>query len=91
LQASGVPAHALDSAVELSTDPQLAHRGHWMAVDHAVNGRIVIEAPRLQIEGSPVVAAAAPSLGQHAFEILTEILGYDGDRIAELAAAEVLE
>jgi formyl-CoA transferase len=62
-----------------------------MAVDHAVNGRMVIEAPRLQIEGSPVVATAAPSLGQHTFEVLTDILGYDGDRIAELAAAEVLE
>lgn len=91
LQEAGVPAHGLDSAVELSVDPQLLARGHWLAVDHAVNGRITIEAPRLRIEGSPVVAAAAPSLGQHAFEILTEILGYDGDRIAELAAAEVLE
>ncbi|MEZ5235586.1 MAG: CoA transferase [Acidimicrobiales bacterium] len=91
LQAAGVPAHAVDSANELAVDAQLAHRRHWMTVEHAVHGPITIEAPRFQIEGSPVVPVAAPSLGQHAYDILTEILGDDGDRIAELAAAEVLE
>ncbi|MCC6437953.1 MAG: CoA transferase [Acidimicrobiales bacterium] len=91
LQAAGVPAHGVDSAHELAVDPQLQHRGHWLTVEHAVHGPITIEAPRIRIEGSPVVAAAAPSLGQHAYEILTEILGYDPDRIAELAAAEALE
>jgi crotonobetainyl-CoA:carnitine CoA-transferase CaiB-like acyl-CoA transferase len=34
---------------------------------------------------------AGPTYGQHAFEVLSGILGYDADRIAELAAAEVLE
>ena len=34
---------------------------------------------------------AAPTLGQDAFEILTELLGYDVDRVADLAAAELLE
>ncbi len=29
--------------------------------------------------------------GDHTFEVLSELLGYDGDRIAELVVAEVLE
>jgi crotonobetainyl-CoA:carnitine CoA-transferase CaiB-like acyl-CoA transferase len=37
------------------------------------------------------VETRAPFLGEHTWEILAEILGYDGERIAELAAAELLE
>jgi crotonobetainyl-CoA:carnitine CoA-transferase CaiB-like acyl-CoA transferase len=34
---------------------------------------------------------AGPMYGQHSMEVLEDILGYDGDRIAELAIAEALE
>jgi crotonobetainyl-CoA:carnitine CoA-transferase CaiB-like acyl-CoA transferase len=34
---------------------------------------------------------AGPTYGQHSMEVLEDILGYDGDQIAELAIAEVLE
>ena len=34
---------------------------------------------------------AGPTYGQHSMEILEGILGYDGEQIAELAGAEVLE
>ena len=34
---------------------------------------------------------AGPTWGEHNFEILSELLGYDGDRIAELVIAGVLE
>ena len=37
------------------------------------------------------VTRGGPSIGQDTYEILMEVLGYDGDRIAELAIAEVLE
>ncbi|MFT7645768.1 MAG: hypothetical protein ACI8Y4_000501, partial [Candidatus Poriferisodalaceae bacterium] len=32
-----------------------------------------------------------PTLGENTFEILTDLLGYDGDRVAELAVLGVLE
>ena len=34
---------------------------------------------------------AAPTLGQHTFEILTEELGFDVDEVAEIAATGCLE
>ncbi|MEZ5235062.1 MAG: hypothetical protein R2749_20525 [Acidimicrobiales bacterium] len=37
------------------------------------------------------VTRGGPVYGQDNFEVLTEILGYDTDRIADLAVAEVLE
>ena len=91
LQAAGVPAHRMQNSPECATDPQLAHRNHFLEVDHPERTS-VIEAGRFRLTrtpGEPTVSA--PVLGQHTFEVLTDVLGYDGDRIADLAAAEVLE
>jgi hypothetical protein len=30
-------------------------------------------------------------MGEHTWEVLSDLLGYDDDRIADLAAAELLE
>ena len=38
-----------------------------------------------------VITHGGPTFGEHSFEILTDVLGYDTDRIAELAGAELLE
>ena len=92
LQDAGVPAHLLVDAADLWDDPQLAHRDHWTWVDHDRLGRIPIEGTRFRLSRTPAVPPrAAPTLGQHAYEILTEFLGYDDDRVADLAAAAVLE
>jgi crotonobetainyl-CoA:carnitine CoA-transferase CaiB-like acyl-CoA transferase len=34
---------------------------------------------------------AAPPIGEDTFAVLNDLLGYDADKIADLAAAEVLE
>ena len=53
---------------------------------------LVVEASRFVLSRSaPARYGPPPTLGQDAFEILTDLLGYDVDRIADLAAAEVLE
>ena len=73
-------------------DPQLAHRGHFVTVDHALHGEVTIEGTRWLFSRTPPTSyRAAPTLGQDAFTILSELLDYDVDRIADLAAAELLE
>jgi crotonobetainyl-CoA:carnitine CoA-transferase CaiB-like acyl-CoA transferase len=50
-----------------------------------------IEGPRLRLSRTPGhTTQGAPTLGQHTWEVLSQILGYDDSRIADLAAAEVL-
>ncbi|MDA3038312.1 MAG: formyl-CoA transferase, partial [Actinomycetota bacterium] len=64
--------------------------GHFVALEHPSRGCIV-EGTRFRLEASPGRPRRhAPHLGEHTFEVLTEILGYDGDRVADLAAAEAL-
>ncbi len=90
LQAVGVAAYRVQNSPECLTDPQLLDRGHFVELEHP-NRRCMVEATRFRLEASPGrPRRRAPQLGEHTFEVLTEILGYDGDRIAELAEAQVL-
>ena len=92
LQEAGIPAHTVNNSPEFMADPQIVHRGHFVEVPHAKQGTTFVEATRFHLSRSPsVVRHGGPTFGEHTFDVLTETLGYDGDRIADLAANELLE
>lgn len=92
LQRASVPAHVVASSVDMVADPQLAHRGHFVEVPHGKLGTTWMEASRFTLSRTPpVMWRAGPSFGEDTGEILAEVLGYDADRIADLAAAGILE
>ena len=91
LQAARVPAHLSASSEDFCTDPQLAFRGHLVRLPHPLFGQTVVEGPRYLLSETPgQVRWAAPTFGQHNQVVLAEILGYDQQRIDDLAAADVL-
>ena len=86
LQSAGVPAGAVrDSAHLFGTDPQHAARGFWQSAAHDGFGdRHVDTFPGLIDGERPAVDRLAPSyLGEHNFEVWTEIAGYGFDEVAE--------
>ena len=92
LQEMAVAAHIVQNSPELAVDPQAIHRRHMVEVPHSKQGTTIVDGTRFHLSRSPaVVTSGGPTFGEHTFEILTETLGYDTDRIAELAAAELLE
>ena len=92
LQAAGIAAHRVQASADLVTDPQLIHRNHFVEVAHADHGTIHVEGSRFIPSRTPVeITQGGPTLGQHTFDVLMGILGYDEDRIAEIAVAGVLE
>jgi crotonobetainyl-CoA:carnitine CoA-transferase CaiB-like acyl-CoA transferase len=92
LQDAGVPAHQMQNSGELAADPQLAHRQAFVEVAHAVHGTTWVENSRFRLSRTPaLVDRAGPTFGEDVEYVLGELLGYDIDRIAELAAAEALE
>ncbi len=92
LQARGVPAHAVQNSTELLADPQLKHRNHFVELEHPIHGTTTVEGSRFRLSRTPArVDRAAPTFGRDNHEVLSEILGYDVERIAELAAGAVLE
>ena len=92
LQSVGVAAHRLQMSNELASDPQLEHRRHFRHVNHMTNEKMWVEGTRFTMSRSTdEITDAGPSYGQHTFEVLENILGYDADQIADLAVAGVLE
>ncbi|MGF1599384.1 MAG: CoA transferase [Acidimicrobiales bacterium] len=92
LQAERIPAHRVQNSPEVVTDPQLLHRDHFHEVPHEHYDVTWAEQYGFRLSrsiGTP--RRAGPTWGEHNFEILSELLGYDGDRIAELVIAGVLE
>jgi len=76
----------------VASDPQLEHRNHFRQASHDEHGSMWIEGTRFSMSRSTdAISDAAPTLGQHTFDVLEGILGYDADHIAELAVAGVLE
>ena len=61
-------------------------------MEHRLPGKITVEGSRFQLSRTPAkIERAGPTFGQDNQHVLETILGYDADRIAELAAAGVLE
>ncbi len=91
LIAAGVPAHRVQNSGDLLADPQLAHRRHFRTVPHPVHGTMVVEASRIVLSATPAEPGrAGPTLGEHTDLVLRQFLGYDDDRIVELAVAGAL-
>lgn len=92
LQAHGVPAHLVSQASDTWTDPQLTGRGQFIWVDHPTAKTVPVDNPPHLLSRSPgSYQWAGPTYGQHTYDVLQGILGYDADKIADLAAAEALE
>lgn len=92
LIAAGVAAHVVLNSAATLKDPQMQHREHFVTVSHASHSGLIVEGTRVKLSRTPGrVERGAPELGEHNFEVLTEILGYDGDRIADIYAALAME
>ncbi len=91
LQKLGIAAHRALDTHELGEDPQLAHRGHFIPVEHREFSNAVVESSRLLMSASQAAPPrTAPWFGIDNERVLTEILGYDDDRVGELGSGGVL-
>ena len=90
LQDGGVACHRVQDAAAAFADPQLAARGHFVPIEGGgVNS--IIEDTRSKLSRTPAkLRLGLPTLGRDNFEILDEVLGYDGEKITELVIAGVL-
>lgn len=91
LQSRGVPAGVVESAQDvIEHDPQLAHRKHWISLDHPEMGRTLYNAPPFRCSRTPVgLSKPAPLLGQHTREICRELMELSEEEIQRLEAAGV--
>jgi len=91
LRDAGVPAYVSLRATDLHHDPQLAARGFFVEHDHPRVGPAHYDGPVTRFSATPAeITRAGPAVGHDTFQVLTELLGYDEETVANLAAASVL-
>lgn len=91
LRRAGVPAYPVLRATDLYEDPQLRARGFFIPLDHPRLGRATFEGPTTHFSQTPARPLhAGPTIGQHTFETLRDLLGYTEQQITDLAASGAL-
>jgi benzylsuccinate CoA-transferase BbsF subunit len=90
LQAAGVEAGVVQTCADLLEDPQLAHREHFVRLEHRQLGELAFEHYGIRFSESPRrLRTPGPDLGEHNDLVLGQI-GYSPEEIRALAAAGVL-
>ena len=88
LQAAGVPAGVVQRSSELLRDRQYEHRHFYRYFDHPVMGHIPYAGHQYRIHGyDNGPRGPAPTLGQHSYEILSELLNFSDEQIAAAYAS----
>lgn len=91
LQAEGIPAAAVRSALDLVGAPELEGRGFWQWIERAYVGRQPQPSAPYRVGPEPLpVTAPSPTLGQHNAEVLCGLLGLSEAEFAELEAQQVI-
>lgn len=77
----GGPVHTLE---EMMDDPHFLARENVAAVPDPDGGDLFMPTTPIKLPGQIYEVAGAPRLGQHTDEVLSELLGYDEARLADL-------
>ncbi len=76
---------------DLPDDPQIQANGYVTRFDHPQYGPTELVGFPVGLSATPcAVRAPAPELGQHTEEVLSELLGYDWERIGQLRRDKII-
>ena len=82
--ARNIPVGPILSTKEIMEDAGLRETGTIVEVQHPERGTYVSVGCPIKLSDSPVDVTRSPLLGEHTTEILTDVLGYDGEALARV-------
>jgi len=90
LQAAGIAAGVVESALDLHTDPVLGGWGFFQWLDHPARPPAPYDGHALRLDATPgKLRWGAPALGEHTALVLRELLGMPEEEISRLVDAKV--
>jgi crotonobetainyl-CoA:carnitine CoA-transferase CaiB-like acyl-CoA transferase len=91
LQGRGVAAFPSFNNKDVAEDPHLGERGFLANPEHAEGGRLIEPGIPWHMSGTPCsVRRASPVLGCDTEDVMTRLLGYSRDKIADLRRREIV-
>lgn len=91
LAKEGIPSAPVNTVDEVLSDSQLLSRDMLVEVNHPAYGKVKILGNPMKMSGiEEETFTAAPMLGEHTREILSELLGYSKDQIEELEREKLI-
>src|SRR5438477_10067979 len=82
-----IPCGPILSMKELIEDPSLRKTGTVVEVDHPTRGKYLTVGNPIKLSDSISDVKRSPLLGEHTVEILTDVLGYSSEELAEIKAS----
>lgn len=82
-----IPVGPILSMKEIAEDEGLRKTGTIVEVDHPERGAYLSVGCPIKLSASPVDVVRSPLLGEHTDEILTQVLGYEGDDLERVKAS----
>ena len=79
-----VPCGPVMGTEDLTHDEHVRGRQMWVEIDHPQRGKWWNVGMPIKLSDSPARIERSPLLGEHTEEILGEVLGYSGEKIAQL-------
>ncbi len=88
---AGVPCGPVKNIGEVASDPQVLHREMVIEMEHAKTGTLRMMGIPVKLSDTPgEVRLPPPMLGEHTGEILGDLLGEPGERVAALRESGVI-
>ena len=91
LSEMGVPAGPVQDIAQVAADPQIAHRGMFVELDHPALGPTMFTGNPMKLSRTPgAPPRLPPNLGEHSAEVLAELLGLSGEQLDDLFTEQVI-
>ncbi|MGF6636533.1 crotonobetainyl-CoA:carnitine CoA-transferase CaiB-like acyl-CoA transferase [Paraburkholderia sp. MM5496-R1] len=91
LEAAGVPCGPINNLDEVFDNEQVVARGLQVDLPHPSGGTVKLVRNPITMTGTPPQALSHPPLlGEHTERVLSDVLGYDAQTIAELKRKAVI-
>lgn len=91
LSAHSVPCSPVNTVEQAAAEPHLTEREVMMEIPDPVAGKMWVSGKSIKFSRTPMVVNPTPLVGEHTTELLSEVLGYDEDRIRSLHDGQVVK
>ncbi|MDP6302328.1 MAG: CoA transferase [SAR202 cluster bacterium] len=90
LSSFSVPCSPVNTVAQAAVEPHLTEREIMMEVPDPIAGKMWVAGKMIKFDRTPMVVGSTPVIGEHTNEVLSDILGYDDDKVRALHDSEVV-